>query len=89
MIGRRGRGGYRRPGSEHPIVLANLKRLNAVHRIIALMLAAAIAAARGAWAQLRLFFGIATGGTEGSGGTYCPLGGKLAQLISNKAPVDD
>ena len=32
----------------------------------------------------RLFFGIATGGT---GGTYYPLGGMLAQLISNKAAV--
>ena len=30
-------------------------------------------------------FGIATGGT---GGTYYPLGGMLAQLISNKATVD-
>jgi TRAP transporter TAXI family solute receptor len=35
-------------------------------------------------AQQRLFFGIATGGT---GGTYYPLGGMLAQLISNKATV--
>lgn len=34
--------------------------------------------------QQRLFFGIATGGT---GGTYYPLGGMLAQLISNKATV--
>ncbi|HEY6135132.1 MAG TPA: TAXI family TRAP transporter solute-binding subunit, partial [Rubrivivax sp.] len=31
------------------------------------------------------FFGVATGGT---GGTYYPLGGMLAQLISNKAVVD-
>ena len=37
-----------------------------------------------ALAQQRLFFGIATGGT---GGTYYPLGGMLAQLISNKATV--
>lgn len=36
-------------------------------------------------AQQRMFFGIATGGT---GGTYYPLGGMLAQLISNKAVVD-
>jgi TRAP-type uncharacterized transport system substrate-binding protein len=36
-------------------------------------------------AQQRVFFGIATGGT---GGTYYPLGGMLAQLISNKATVD-
>jgi hypothetical protein len=32
-------------------------------------------------AQERVFFGIATGGT---GGTYYPLGGMLAQLLSNK-----
>ncbi len=38
-----------------------------------------------AWAQQRVFFGIATGGT---GGTYYPLGGMLAQLISNKAVVE-
>ena len=55
-----------------------------------LKLAAALAAvgAAGAnpvvWAQQRQFFGIATGGT---GGTYYPLGGMLAQLISNKATV--
>jgi hypothetical protein len=36
-------------------------------------------------AQQRVFFGIATGGT---GGTYYPLGGMLAQLISNKATID-
>lgn len=50
--------------------------------------AAAIAlslTAGGAMAQQRVFFGIATGGT---GGTYYPLGGMLAQLISNKATVD-
>lgn len=41
--------------------------------------------AGGAMAQQRVFFGIATGGT---GGTYYPLGGMLAQLISNKATVD-
>jgi len=47
--------------------------------------AAALALAGGAaLAQQRLFFGIATGGT---GGTYYPLGGMLAQLISNKATV--
>lgn len=39
----------------------------------------------GAMAQNRVFFGIATGGT---GGTYYPLGGMLAQLISNKATID-
>ena len=33
----------------------------------------------------RIFFGIATGGT---GGTYYPLGGMLAQLVSNKVKID-
>lgn len=50
--------------------------------------AAAIAlslTAGSAMAQQRVFFGIATGGT---GGTYYPLGGMLAQLISNKATID-
>jgi uncharacterized protein len=46
---------------------------------------AAAAIASAALAQQRLFFGIATGGT---GGTYYPLGGMLAQLISNKASVE-
>jgi len=32
----------------------------------------------------RIFFGIATGGT---GGTYYPLGGMLAQMISNKVDI--
>jgi uncharacterized protein len=41
-------------------------------------------AAAPASAQERVFFGIATGGT---GGTYYPLGGMLAQLISNKATI--
>lgn len=48
-------------------------------------LVAAATLATAAVAQQRLFFGIATGGT---GGTYYPLGGMLAQLISNKAVVD-
>lgn len=39
----------------------------------------------GAFALERKFFGIATGGT---GGTYYPLGGMLAQLISNKAELE-
>ena len=34
----------------------------------------------------RIFFGIATGGT---GGTYYPLGGMLAQLISNKVNIEN
>ncbi|PIE65124.1 MAG: immunogenic protein [Desulfobacterales bacterium] len=33
----------------------------------------------------RIFFGIATGGT---GGTYYPLGGMLAQMISNSVEID-
>ncbi len=52
-------------------------------KIAAVLAAATLATA--AFAQQRLFFGIATGGT---GGTYYPLGGMLAQLISNKATVD-
>ena len=51
----------------------------------ALVLATTAARATTALAQQRVFFGIATGGT---GGTYYPLGGMLAQLISNKAVVD-
>ena len=53
-----------------------------------LLTAAAVAltlTTAGAMAQQRVFFGIATGGT---GGTYYPLGGMLAQLISNKATVN-
>ena len=52
---------------------------------LAVACVAVAAAATTAMAQPRLFFGIATGGT---GGTYYPLGGMLAQLISNKATVD-
>ena len=55
------------------------------HVAAAVAFTAAAVAATGALAQQRLFFGIATGGT---GGTYYPLGGMLAQLISNKATVD-
>lgn len=43
-------------------------------------------ASTSALAQDRVFFGIATGGT---GGTYYPLGGMLAQLISNTAELPD
>jgi len=46
--------------------------------------AAALGALPAALAQGRIFFGIATGGT---GGTYYPLGGMLAQLISNKVVI--
>ena len=58
----------------------------AIIRRTALVLVTAAAVLSGsAYAQQRLFFGVATGGT---GGTYYPLGGMLAQLISNKAVVD-
>jgi len=50
----------------------------------ATVLATALALASGALAQDRVFFGIATGDT---GGTYYPLGGMLAQLISNKVTI--
>jgi len=48
--------------------------------------ALAAASALPAFAQQRIFFGIATGGT---GGTYYPLGGMLAQLISNKVVINN
>jgi len=55
------------------------------HRhVVALATALALAFAGTAAAQDRVFFGIATGGT---GGTYYPLGGMLAQLISNKVTI--
>jgi uncharacterized protein len=54
-------------------------------RIAVAVLAAAALSSGAALAQQRIFFGIATGGT---GGTYYPLGGMLAQLISNKATLD-
>ena len=55
------------------------------HRALgAAALAVAIAFAGTAAAQDRVFFGIANGGT---GGTYYPLGGMLAQLISNKVAI--
>ncbi len=54
-------------------------------KIFLTLVAAAGLVAGGAWAQQRIFFGVATGGT---GGTYYSLGGMLAQLISNKASVD-
>jgi TRAP transporter TAXI family solute receptor len=54
------------------------------HRRLVVALAATLAFAGSAVAQERVFFGIATGGT---GGTYYPLGGMLAQLISNKVTI--
>lgn len=52
-------------------------------RLLALALVATFASGF-AQAQERIFFGIATGGT---GGTYYPLGGMLAQVLSNNATV--
>ena len=54
-------------------------------RLVTILLASTAVLSGHAIAQQRVFFGIATGGT---GGTYYPLGGMLAQLISNKATVD-
>jgi len=54
------------------------------HHSLVVALAAAFAFTGTAAAQDRVFFGIATGGT---GGTYYPLGGMLAQLISNKVTI--
>ena len=60
-----------------------LIKFHTLFRAALLVFAAAAAFASGAaLAQQRPFFGIATGGT------YYPLGGMLAQLISNKATVD-
>ena len=53
-------------------------------RVTATILAAGLVFATSTFAQERVFFGIATGGT---GGTYYPLGGMLAQLISNKVTI--
>lgn len=50
------------------------------------LVAASLVAVGAAEAQQRVFFGIATGGT---GGTYYPLGGMLAQVISNNAKIGD
>ena len=52
--------------------------------ISALFLATCLFSSQAAAAD-RIFFGIATGGT---GGTYYPLGGMLAQMISNKVVID-
>jgi len=55
-----------------------------VTQIAAVALLGLSVAAGTAMAQQRVFFGIATGGT---GGTYYPLGGMLAQVISNNAEL--
>jgi len=57
------------------------QRRKLLHAAAATSLLAAVPAAL---AQGRIFFGIATGGT---GGTYYPLGGMLAQLLSNKVAI--
>ncbi len=62
--------------------MANRRR-TVLQSITALAAAGALPAA---FAQQRIFFGIATGGT---GGTYYPLGGMLAQLISNKVVINN
>lgn len=57
-------------------------------RIVVLLFAAVLCtvfAVGSVIAADRVFFGIATGGT---GGTYYPLGGMLAQLVSNKVEFD-
>ena len=56
-----------------------------VSLFVCLSLALTIITAGSAMAAGRIFFGIATGGT---GGTYYPLGGMLAQLISNAVEID-
>ncbi|MFN3937564.1 MAG: TAXI family TRAP transporter solute-binding subunit [Gemmobacter sp.] len=60
-----------------------MKRRTALSLAAAALSALALTGA--AEAQQRVFVGIATGGT---GGTYYPLGGMLAQLISNKAELE-
>lgn len=59
-----------------------MKRLMAL--LVCAMLLGSLAFGTAAAAD-RIFVGIATGGT---GGTYYPLGGMLAQLISNKVTID-
>ena len=54
-------------------------------RLICALAVAGLIFAGPAAAADRIFFGIATGGT---GGTYYPLGGMLAQMISNKVTID-
>ncbi len=53
--------------------------------VVCALLIWTLAAVSSGVAAERIFFGIATGGT---GGTYYPLGGMLAQLISNNVEVN-
>ena len=68
--------------SRHMFVVSMGKRSRVIIGIA--LSAAALTLSSAAFAQQRVFFGIATGGT---GGTYYPLGGMLAQLISNKVVI--
>src|SRR3954452_12249938 len=68
-----------RPGKPGETNMSFIQR-----RLALATLAAALALPGLATAQDRVFFGIATGGT---GGTYYPLGGMLAQMISNKVTL--
>jgi hypothetical protein len=61
-----------------------MNRLSTRRVALAALAAATLAVPLATLAQQRTFFGIATGGT---GGTYYPLGGMLAQLISNKVVI--
>ena len=61
-----------------------MTRFSTRRTALAVVAAATLAVSFGALAQQRTFFGIATGGTRG---TYYPLGGMLAQLISNKVVI--
>lgn len=54
-------------------------------KVTAVLAVAGLLFSGSAVAGERIFFGIATGGT---GGTYYPLGGMLAQMISNKIVID-
>ncbi len=56
-----------------------------ISKVMVVLAAASLLFAGRAMAVDRIFFGIATGGT---GGTYYPLGGMLAQMISNKVVIN-
>ncbi|HCY84692.1 MAG TPA: immunogenic protein [Desulfobacteraceae bacterium] len=60
--------------------------MKSITRILFVLAVAGLLFTGQALAADRIFFGIATGGT---GGTYYPLGGMLAQMISNKVTIDD
>ncbi|MCG8618349.1 MAG: TAXI family TRAP transporter solute-binding subunit [Desulfobacterales bacterium] len=60
--------------------------MKSITRILSVLAITGLLFTGQALAADRIFFGIATGGT---GGTYYPLGGMLAQMISNKVSIDD